>query len=218
MIPKVCRYKLILVMLIIALCLLGCSVVQKSTQSTLVDPETQNQPDLAIQLAIGTLNLEGTDHAVTSEQAAELLPLWEAYQWLHRSDTTSVVELDAVAEQIQGVMTLDQVEAINKLDLGAPAVVAMMKKLGIVLEPPDYQDAGEDDKSKEELEAAKGKPDGLGDSAKGGKELYQDGKGGLQVSPEKIQAMKPIQKVGGSDSSNIAILVEALVAMLESKL
>ncbi len=46
---------------------MGCSVVQNGTQSTFVDPETEDQPDLVIQLAIGTLNLEETDHAVTPE-------------------------------------------------------------------------------------------------------------------------------------------------------
>ena len=204
MIPKKCSKRLAPAMILIALCLIGCSVVQKSTQSTFVDPETENQPGLAIKLAVGTLNLEETDHAVTPEQAAELLPLWEAYQWLSRSDTTSIVELDALAGQIQEAMTLDQVEAINGLDLEAPAVEAMMKELGA---------------------ASKEKPAGLGDSVKGGKQpggkggaQVSGGKGGAQVSTEKLQAMKSLQAGGTSDWSTMAILVDAVIKVLESKL
>jgi len=53
-------------------------------------------------LALGTLKLEGTDQAVSTSQAAELITFWQAYQSLSNSDTSSDVELEALVKQIQG--------------------------------------------------------------------------------------------------------------------
>ena len=50
--------------------------------------------------ALGTLKLEGTDQVVTASQAGQLLTLWQAYQSLSNSDTSSQVELEALVKQI----------------------------------------------------------------------------------------------------------------------
>lgn len=98
--------------LIFALAACGSTPVT-STSAT----ETTNTLSAEGQLLIGTLKLEGTDRAVTAEQAATLLPLWQALQSLSNSDTTAVEELDAIVKQIKTAMTSDQIDSITAMGL-----------------------------------------------------------------------------------------------------
>lgn len=86
------------------------------------------------QLAVGMMQLEATEQAVTAEQAATLLPLWQALQALSLSDTTAEVELTAVVNQIADSMTPEQVAAIANMRLTADQVTAMLEngELGAV--------------------------------------------------------------------------------------
>lgn len=79
------------------------------------------------QLALGTLQLEGTDQAVSEDQAATLLPLWQALQTLSTSDTTAAAELDAVVRQVQRSMTAGQIQAMNDMDLSADKLAEMLE-------------------------------------------------------------------------------------------
>ena len=69
------------------------------------------------QLLIGTLKLEDTDLAVTSAQAADLLPLWEALQSLSTSSITAAQEVDAVIAQIKTTMSAAQLARISAMKL-----------------------------------------------------------------------------------------------------
>ena len=55
-----------------------------------------------MQVAIGTIKLDGTENAVTAEQAKELLPLWETLQVLEGSDTAATEEKDALDQPDPG--------------------------------------------------------------------------------------------------------------------
>jgi len=66
------------------------------------------------QLALGTLRLEGTEEAVTPEQAVALLPLWQAIQ---SEALQSNTEINAVLKQIEGKMTSEQLQAIAAMQL-----------------------------------------------------------------------------------------------------
>jgi LysM repeat protein len=70
--------------------------------------------DARSQLALGTLELEGTADAVTSAQAADLLPLWEA---LAGNALQGTQEREAVLAQIEATMTADQVTVIAAMRL-----------------------------------------------------------------------------------------------------
>lgn len=63
----------------------------------------------ATQLALGTLLLEGTDQAVSPEQARTLLPLWQALQGRRIQDPA---EMQAVFRAIEQAMTPEQLRAI----------------------------------------------------------------------------------------------------------
>ena len=83
---------------------------------------------LSIRLALGTLYLEGTDLAVTPEQASELLPLWKAAKNLGGSDNLTTDEYNAIFEQIQETLTSAQMEEIRALDLSGPVLVDLGQK------------------------------------------------------------------------------------------
>ena len=71
----------------------------------------------ALELATGTLNLEGTDLAVDSESAAKLLPLWQLLDELDASSSTAPEEITAVVEEIQLTMNAGQLKAIDAMSL-----------------------------------------------------------------------------------------------------
>jgi hypothetical protein len=110
--------------LIAGILLTGCSDKVASAVSSSIDIST------ATWLALGTIKLEGTDQAVTVSQAHELLTLWQACQSISISDTTSQVELDALVEQIQGVMTSDQIKAIEAMNLTDQSLVEVLQTIG----------------------------------------------------------------------------------------
>jgi hypothetical protein len=90
-------------------------------------------PDLPIttQLVIGTMRLDGTEQEVTSDQAAELLPLWQVYSELSVSDTAAQKELDALVEQIQDALTTEQMNAITDMQLTRQDTFALMQEKGL---------------------------------------------------------------------------------------
>jgi hypothetical protein len=82
-------------------------------------------------LAIGTLKLEGTGQAVTTKEATDLLPLWQAVKSLEANSNTAPSEITAVYKQIEGVMTPDQTQAIQKMTWAQADTQALMTKYGV---------------------------------------------------------------------------------------
>jgi hypothetical protein len=82
-------------------------------------------------LAIGTLKLEGTGQAVTAKEAADLVPLWQAIKSLDASTNTAPSEITAVYKQIEGVMTPEQTQAIQKMTWTQQDMQALMTKYGV---------------------------------------------------------------------------------------
>jgi hypothetical protein len=89
-----------------------------------------NDLSTATRMALGTLKLEGTSQAVTADQASELLTLWEAYQSLSTSDTSSSLEQDALVNQIEAAMTSPQLESIDTMDLNDQSVSETLASAG----------------------------------------------------------------------------------------
>lgn len=114
---------LITLFVITAILLSGCGSAAAATVSE------SNGLTTATKLALGTLKLEGTTQVVTSSQAAELLTLWQAYQSLGGSDTSSQVELDALVKQIEGTMTADQLNAIEAMNLNERSISEVLQTM-----------------------------------------------------------------------------------------
>ncbi|MCB8947846.1 MAG: hypothetical protein H6653_07510 [Ardenticatenaceae bacterium] len=94
------------------------------------------------QLLVGTLNLEGSELAVTPEQAAELLVLWQASVALSRSGTGAPEEVTAVINQIEGTMTPEQIAAISNMQLTREDIQLMAQELGLSMGNGDGEGAG----------------------------------------------------------------------------
>ena|GEM_PF-1026551 len=90
-----------------------------------------SQMSLEQKLAIGTLKLESTDLAVTAKEANDLLPLWKAVKSLSASDTAAPAEIQALYKQIEGVMTSEQTQAIQKMTWTQDDMQALMTQYGV---------------------------------------------------------------------------------------
>lgn len=137
----------ITLLLSLILLLAACSVLPGATgsSSSLTDTQGQNQqnqpPDMTNlpveqKLVIGTLKLEGTNQAVTAEQAKMLLPLWKAVKSMSSASNTSSEEMNALYAQIQEAMTPEQVQAIKDMSMSMEDTQALMKEYGAEMPGP----------------------------------------------------------------------------------
>lgn len=115
-----------IISLLVALLLAACSGAPAG--GTGAQANGKLQPMTA--LVIGTLRLDGTANAVTKDQAAELLPLWEVYRDLIASDTAAQQEIDGLTEQIRQAMTAEQQESIGSMKLTQQDVLSVVEEQG----------------------------------------------------------------------------------------
>jgi hypothetical protein len=171
----------IAIVLVLAL-LAGCSSTHLSAgpelaasdepqASAYLDTSYADALDVSGQLALGSLLLEETENALTAEQAAALLPLWQAV----RSGTLqSEAETDAVWRQIQSAMTSEQMAAIQAMRLTGDDLTSWAQSQGVNLEPRQgFPMLGEDGGLPPEVE-----------------ERLREQFGGELPSPEEIAALQ----------------------------
>ena len=89
-------------------------------------------------LAPGIFMLEGTDQAVTAQQAKQLLPLWQQVQTLDANNTAASSDIQSVYQQIEGVLTTAQIQAIQNLNLSQSSLQSLMTQLGIQFTPSAF--------------------------------------------------------------------------------
>jgi hypothetical protein len=95
--------------------------------SAVLDTSYEGALPASNQLALGTLQLEETENAVTPEQAKTLLPLWQAIQGGALQSNT---EINAVLKQIEDQMTPEQLAAIAAMQLTAEDMGAWTQERG----------------------------------------------------------------------------------------
>ncbi len=189
------------------------------------DPASQNNPSTGelpatTRLVIGTLKLDETEYAVTAEQAAELLPLWQVYQSLSASDTAAQEEIDALIEQIEETMTPEQDQAIAEMQLTQEDMFGIMQEQGITF--GDRPEAGGG--------GPQGGGDGGGFAPPGGGGFTPPqggapggggfpGGGGQGLSPDQIATAQAGREAGGGGRFNgvPAPLIEVLIQSLKDK-
>jgi len=118
---------------ILGLVLAGCtSPSQSSSQGSTGTGSAQGSTSLSQvnMLLVGTLKLEDTDQAVTADEAAQLLPLWQAYRSLSNSQTAAEAEVDALLRQIQSTMPANQMAAIKAMNLTSTDMMNLMQSMG----------------------------------------------------------------------------------------
>lgn len=69
------------------------------------------------QLALGTLRLEGTTLAPTSDEALALLPLWQALRSLQSGGASAPEEVNAILAQIETSLRPEQLQEIAAMEL-----------------------------------------------------------------------------------------------------
>ena len=122
------------ILAITILTLLSVLVACNKTTTT----QAQNSPggnsapiSTATQLVVGTFKLEGTDLAVTSAQASQLLPLWQTLKELSNSNTAADEEINAVVDQIKGSMTSQQIAKITAMKMTQQDIMSLMSQAGV---------------------------------------------------------------------------------------
>jgi uncharacterized protein YcfL len=129
------------------------SANQTGSGTAQLNSDYENAVPVAMQLLLGTYQLDGTDQAVTAEQASKLLPLWNEYKTLSMSnmpaqgsaspmqggtpeapqgmDAETQAQLDALLTQIQAAMTPAQIEAIAAMQITQDKAMSLMQQMGM---------------------------------------------------------------------------------------
>jgi len=101
------------------------------TAAGALNADYENALPVESQLILGTLLLEDTELAVTDEQAAELLPLWQMMKELNTSGTAATQEKGGLILQIEAAMAPEQIQAIADKKLTQQDVFAYMQEAGM---------------------------------------------------------------------------------------
>ncbi|MFZ5818340.1 MAG: hypothetical protein ACOYYJ_00425 [Chloroflexota bacterium] len=196
----------------------GASTPTGTGSAPMDDPSAMELP-ASMELVLGSFELEGTDQAITAEQAANLLPLWQVYQSLGESDSAAQAEIDALLEQIQETMTPEQMSAIQALQLTREDMRAIMEEQGMAM--GGGPDAGNTGNTDNRGGGGFGPPDGgmPPSGMPGGGPGMQPGQGtgGQTLSPEQIATAQAARAQGGGFNRVPPALLESLIQFLEEK-
>ena len=115
-------------LMVSAIALTACGT---SSTQTPASTSTGSNINTLSEIALGTLELDGTAQDVTADQAKELLVMWQVYQDISQSSTAAQEEVSALADQIQETMTTDQMQAITAMNLTQQDVFAAMQSADV---------------------------------------------------------------------------------------
>jgi len=168
----------------------------EETLDTGLNTSYENALTVRNQLMLGTLNLEDTAQAVSAEQAATLLPLWQVLRGTMNSGTSAQAEVDTLLKQIEGAMSGDQLAAIRAMQLTQTDLQIWGQSQGLGV--------GSDDSA-----SLAGSGGGMG-TGQGG--------GGRDISPEE-RATRQAERGGTGENRGgfTKALIDAAISLLESK-
>jgi hypothetical protein len=116
----------------------------------------ENAASIEMQLLLGTIKLEGTELAITKDQAGFLIPLWTNFKTLSQSMMPALVgpgqdaasstlppnnpetqaQLEELAKQIQMIMTPEQLTYIASLQITQDTARTIMQEQGLTMGNP----------------------------------------------------------------------------------
>ena len=174
---------------------------------------TRTDPSAALPaqtgLIIGTFKLEGTAQAITPQQAAGLLPLWQFYKELSISDAAAPQELEALVSQIHDSMTPEQLTAITDMKLTQQDVFTTMQAQGITPGGSQPRSAGSQGDRGSFTPPQGGFPGGFPEGAGPG--------AGQSFNPEQIATAQAARAQAGGTSRVPSVLIDALIRLLQSR-
>lgn len=162
-------------------------------------------------LLLGTLKLDGTDQAITPQQAKDLLPLWQVYQEISASDSAAQTEVDALVKQIEETMTPEQITAITAMNLTQQDSFAIMQEMGIGMGQRSSSSSTQNNGNfmpGSEMGAGGGAPPDMGG-------VPGQMPGGQDISPEQIATAQAARAEQGTGNFMLPNLVNALIQYLQ---
>lgn len=119
--------KLVLISItILAVLLSACSAQTPQAAPAQAELSTESK------LIVGTFKLDGTEQAITKDQAKQLVIMWQVYQEISQSDTAAQEEVDGLLKQIEGAFTDAQTQAITNLNLSQRDVMTLMQEKNLM--------------------------------------------------------------------------------------
>ena len=209
------------VLIIFMLTLAACGAASNGTQQAAPGQADGSLP-IQEQVLIGTFKLEGTPQAITAEQAAQLIPLWQVYKDLSTSDTAAQEEIDGLIQQIQDTMTPEQMQAIKDMNITRQDLFTVMQDQGITQGRGQGNGNSSSGQNGNGGSFASGPPDGgpPGGFAGGEPGRFQGGgQGGGSFTPEQIATAQAAREQGGGSGFNRipAGLIDGLIQFLQKK-
>ena len=184
------------ILLLTALLVSACGSSTSNTPNAQTNPNNGELPQVT-KLVLGTLKLDGTENAVTPEQAKDLLPLWQVYVSLLDSDTAAQEEIDALINQIGETMTPEQNQAINDMNLSQQDMFSVMQEQGITSGNRSQNSSGTRSGNSSGNSGGFGPPgggDGFAPPDGGGGGNF----GGEGFSPDQIATAQAARQAGGN--------------------
>jgi hypothetical protein len=132
-------------LILLTMALPACAGPQLASDSQPATPTAalgESPERLTLGLLLATFVFEGTDLAVTSEQAARLLPHWRAIEALQPApgpaggatstpDPGEHDQIEGLLQQIQGAMSPEQLQAVSRIQVSWEGVLAVAQARGI---------------------------------------------------------------------------------------
>ena len=198
------KNKIITLIILMALMLAACSTATTSASQSATTSKTKSYAGQA-ELIVGILKLEGTDQAVTTKQASDLLPLWEMMKVLASSDTSAQEEIDATAREIKETLTPAQLKAIADMKLTEQNISAFEHGLNTTLQSSSKSS------NSSQGSGGFGGPDGGGPDG--------DSLGGIVsgVSQSMTSSTQSAQVSGEASNQGLTELINALIKVLQKR-
>ncbi len=210
------KVKFLGVLVSLTLILVACGGADSAanTTATVLNEDYPDALPIQTQLTLGILKLEETDLAVDTEQAAELLTLWQAIRSLSSSDITAEGEIEAIVNQILDTMSPEQLEAIAAMELTQEGILELTQELGIA-RGGDWTGEG-DPRSSAPDGMVPGSGGGPGGGMGGGR--FSEGEGSLDLDPEQIATLQAERAEKQSSGDRFSMfLINPLIQMLEER-
>ncbi len=192
-----------------------------STSTGGTEVSGSNLPDAAL-LIVGTLKLDGTEQAVTKEQAQDLLFLWQGYKELSTRDSAAPEEKSAILAQVKALMTEDQMSAISVLNLTTRDVMELVQSLGTTSTASSSTGMGNDERPSISFSGPPGGGGGGQGGGPGGGGMIQIPADGGGIPPDAVNLSSGNSGNGASTQRQVTAmammadtLLDPLISMLQ---
>ncbi len=190
------------------------------------------------QLLVGILKLEGSENALTTDQASQMLPLWQSLNMgggrgmgnggqpgnadaqstpqTPAENAPAAVDTDTVLSQIQGLLTSAQIEAISAMQISNAAVASYISDNALSMQPGNGgpQGGNQQQGTSPADDASQGQPQGNPPDGSGN----GNGQGGPQGGPgAQADGTLAAPNDGQMPDMSTNVLLNAVIQLLQQK-